>query len=315
MVRISIAGGSGNVAREFIDALLATNNHTIIVLTRTAPKDDIDARITQRVVDYDSPEQLVDSLHGIHTVLSFIQILSDVDQKAQKNIIDAAIKAGVKRFAPSEYGSAGTTNMPWYEGKQKIREYLEKVNETGKVLEYCLFQPGLFLNYLAFPHKTSKHLSPLGTVFDYQNKRALLVEGHEDALMTLTTVDDFAAIMARAVDYHGEWPAVGGIQGNKVTVTAIVELGQRLRGQPLSVEKVKIEDLEEGKLTSSWGLEVPHKSVSKEKATAMLKQVTIGMLLSTAKGAWDGSDELNRMFSEYSFTSMEDFLSKGWIKK
>jgi hypothetical protein len=55
-------------------------------------------------VDYDDKATLVEALQGIHTVLSFIQLLSDPEQKAQKNLIDAAIAASVKRFAPSEYG-------------------------------------------------------------------------------------------------------------------------------------------------------------------------------------------------------------------
>jgi hypothetical protein len=29
--------------------------------------------------------------------------------------------------------SAGTVNMPWWEGKQKIREYLEQINKPNKV--------------------------------------------------------------------------------------------------------------------------------------------------------------------------------------
>lgn len=97
-------------------------------------------------------------------------------------------------------------------------------------LEYCLFQPGLFLNYLAFPYKTSKHLEPLGTVFDFQNHRAILVQGHETAFVTLTTVTDFAHMMVMAVDFEDEWPTVGGIQGTKVTVTQIIEIGERVRG-------------------------------------------------------------------------------------
>jgi hypothetical protein len=36
--------------------------------------------------------------------LSFIQLLADPENMAQKNLIDAAIVAGVKRFAPSEWG-------------------------------------------------------------------------------------------------------------------------------------------------------------------------------------------------------------------
>lgn len=99
-----------------------------------------------------------------------------------------------------------------------------------QVIEYTLFQPGLFLDYLAFPYKTSKHMDPLQTVFDIKNRRALVVEGHEDAIMTLTTVADTAAVIARAVDYEGKWPTAGGICGNRVSVSQIIEIASKVRG-------------------------------------------------------------------------------------
>lgn len=55
-------------------------------------------------MNYDDKTGLVEVLRGIHTVLSFIQLVSDPENKSQKNLIDASIIAGVKRFAPSEWG-------------------------------------------------------------------------------------------------------------------------------------------------------------------------------------------------------------------
>jgi hypothetical protein len=89
------------------------------------------------------------------------------------------------------------------------------------------------LDYLAFPYKTSKHIEPLQTIFDFKNKRAIVVD--EDAVMTLTTVADTAAVIALAVDYEGKWPTTGGISGNKVTVSQILEIGSRVRGMIFSV--------------------------------------------------------------------------------
>ena len=93
-----------------------------------------------------------------------------------------------------------------------------------------MFQPGLFLDYLASPYKTAKYINPLDTFIDFQNRRAIVVEGHEDAIMTMTTVQDIAGIVAQAVDYEGEWPKVGGIRGNRVTVSQILEIGEKVRG-------------------------------------------------------------------------------------
>ncbi|KEF57113.1 uncharacterized protein A1O9_07303 [Exophiala aquamarina CBS 119918] len=205
--------------------------------------------------------------------------------------------------------------MPFMEGKEKIREYLQKVNEKENVIEYTLFQPGIFLDYLAFPHKTSKYIDPLQTFFDIQNKRAIVVAGHEDAIMTLTTAADLAAIVARAVDYEGKWPIYGGIRGNRCTFSQIIEIGGRVRGQPFIVEKAQLSDLEAGELKTSWTLEAVHAAVSPAEAAAMLKIVSIGILLSSTKGAWDVSDEMSALFPDHRFTRVEEFLEKVWGAK
>ncbi|KAM5350956.1 hypothetical protein ACJ41O_003679 [Fusarium nematophilum] len=316
MVKVAVAGGSGQVAREVVDALLASNKHDITILSRSQTRNALIApEIEWKFVDYDDKETLVLALKGVHTVLSFVQLLSDPDQKSQKNLIDAAIAAGVKRFAPSEYGSKGTVDMAWWDGKEKVREYLKEVNANGNALEYTLFQPGLFLDYLAFPHKTAKYLDPLQSVFDFQNGRAIVVDGHEDAIMTLTTVADLAAVVARAVDYDGRWPTTGGIRGNRLSFSEILEIGNRVRGRPFMVDKVKVQDLEAGNLHTSWSMGAVHHAVSEDQASAMLKAVSIGVLLSSTKGAWDSSDEMNRMFPDYQFTRAEDFLAKVWEGK
>ncbi|KAL8822621.1 MAG: hypothetical protein Q9191_006644 [Dirinaria sp. TL-2023a] len=332
MVKIAIAGGSGQVAREVIDALLATRKHEITVLSRKeASIKDALPRVHWRVVDYNNQPDLVEALRGIHTLLSFLQLLSDPESKSQKNLIDAAIAAGVKRFAPSEYGSAGIMNMPWWTGKESTRQYLRKVNENRKVrghcntrtlklkcvqvLEYIFFQPGLFLDYLAFPYKTAKHIEPLQSIFDYQSCRAIVVDSHENAIVTLTTAADVAAVVARAVGYEGVWPEIGGINGNKVTFSRIIEIGEKIRGRPFTIEKVRSEDLEAGTLNTSWGLEKRHRAVSEEQQDDILKTVSIGMLLSSAKGAWNVSDEINQLFPDYEFDDIEDFLARVWNGK
>jgi hypothetical protein len=94
------------------------------------------------------------------------------------------------------------------------------------------------LDYLAFPYKTAIYLTPLNTMIDFQSRRAIVVEGH-DAIITLTTVQDLAAVVARAVDYDGEWPMIGGISGNRVPVSRILEIGEKVRGLPHLIRKRK----------------------------------------------------------------------------
>lgn len=66
--------------------------------------DSVPSGIHWRVVNYENKKDLVEALQGTHTLLSFVQLLADPTNQSQKNLIDAAITARVKRFAPSEYG-------------------------------------------------------------------------------------------------------------------------------------------------------------------------------------------------------------------
>jgi len=56
--------------------------------------------------NYEDVAELTSHLQGVDVVLSFIAPL-DLQQGVtfQKNLIDASIKAGVKRFVPSEWVS------------------------------------------------------------------------------------------------------------------------------------------------------------------------------------------------------------------
>jgi len=168
-------------------------------------------------------------------------------------------------------------------------------------------------------------------MIDFQNRRAIVVEGH-DAIMTYTTVKDVATIVARAVDLDVEWPVAGGISGNRVPISELLKIGEKVRGmsysphkednfwwklagQAFTVEKVKLEDLEKGVLTASWTLAASHPSVAQDQIEKMMKVVLIGTLLSSAKGAWDVSDAFNQIVPDFKFTQIENFLAEVWEGK
>ena len=76
-----------------------------------------------------------------------------------------------------------------------------------------------------------------------------------------------------------------------------------------------MQDLEAGELKTSWSIEAVHLAVPPEQAAALLKAVSVGILLSSCKGAWDSSDDFNQLFPDYKFTSAESFLAKVWEGK
>jgi hypothetical protein len=151
--------------------------------------------------------------------------------------------------------------------------------------------------------------------------------------MTLTTVQDIAGVVAQAVEVEGEWPKIGGIQGNSVTISQILKIGENVRGRcppntlqktkclqkitggPFTVDKVRLEDLEAGDLKASWSLGKRHPSFTEDQANqlaGMLKTVLISTLLSSAKGGWDVSNAFNKLLPDYKFTQIEEFLARVW---
>lgn len=99
----------------------------------------------------------------------------------------------------------------------------------------------MFVNYLTYPHKSSKHVAPIEAPIDFHNRRVLMTEGCADYAISLTTVQDLANVVARAVEYHGEWPVVGGIRGSHVTVGQLIAIGERVRGScPALIRRVNI---------------------------------------------------------------------------
>ena len=68
-------------------------------------------------------------------------------------------------------------------------------------------------------------------MIDFQNRRAIVVEGY-DAVMTYTTVEDLATVVARSVDLDDEWPVIGGIRGNRLPISEILQVGEKVRGDP-----------------------------------------------------------------------------------
>ena len=152
--------------------------------------------------------------------------------------------------------------------------------------------------------------------------------------MTLTTVQDLAKVVAAAIDYEGEWPEVGGIRGGQITISKLLELGGEIRGKPISeyclevcsqliltrfvagkpftVDRVTVEDLESGNLKTSWVPAFSHPNVPEDQHEAYAKVVIIGALIAAERGAYDVSDEWNKLLPHLRLTSIESFLRSVW---
>ncbi|THV44292.1 hypothetical protein BGAL_0679g00030 [Botrytis galanthina] len=311
MVKIVLAGGAGNVGREVLEALLAEGKHEIIVFSRKEVPDLTRQGVTVDVIDYTDKAALVHALEGVDTVLSFIITFNDPNNQSQTNLIDACIEAGVRRFAPSEWATRSHCRIPEYEGKDRIYDYLREINKEKRILEFTLFQCGLLLNYFSYPHTSAKFMQIFPMPIDVENCRAII---HKDtkARITLTSVQDLARIVTKAVDYEGAWPEVSGVCANQMRILDFIGLCEKIRGQEFVVESVEKSDLEEGRFTSSWFPVIVHPSVPEDQKDAFSQRYFAASILAIERGGWDASKEWNELLPDFRFTSAEEFLSNIW---
>lgn len=69
-----------------------------------------------------------------------------------------------------------------------------------------------------------------------------MVEGSHNDVIVWTTVQDIANVVARAVEYEGEWPAVGGISGSRLTIGEILRIGEAI-GKSCSHDRMAAESV------------------------------------------------------------------------
>ncbi|WEW59170.1 hypothetical protein PRK78_004639 [Emydomyces testavorans] len=309
MVHIVIAGGAGNVGREVVEELASQGKHevTVFALPGESPQFT-NPKIAVRNVDYQDQEGLIDALKGVDTVLSFVS--SDPDNQTQKALVDACVAAGVKRFAPSEWALRSDSSLPDQQFKRDMHKYLQEINAERPVLEYTLFEPGLFMNYLAYPYKTTKYLHNSPLFMSLEEKQAIKVDDGED-WHVYTDIQDVAKVVARAIDYPGKWPEIGGMVGERIQMKSLIKLVESVLGEPLTVHTVKRADLEKGEAQLPWLPPFSHPKVPAELREALAQRMYPQFLLAGVHGDLDVDATWNTLLPDYKFTSIEALLRKG----
>ncbi|KMP07123.1 hypothetical protein CIRG_06804 [Coccidioides immitis RMSCC 2394] len=312
MVHIAIVG-AGNVGREIVEELAAQGKHQITVFSRKAELPEFsNPGIAVKRVDYKNRDELVDSLKGVNTVLSFVS--NDPESKTQKALIDACIAAGVRRFAPSEWGQRSDAYLPGQEFKREVHRYLQDINADRQVLEYCLFQPGLFMNYLAYPYKTTRYLHITPLFLSVKEKQAIQVDDGADWLV-FTDIQDMAKVVARAIDYQGNWPEIGGMVGSRIKMKDLIKLVENVLGESLTIHTVKREDLEKGQAHLPWVPPLSHPKIPVEQQEAVARRIFPEFLMAGVRGDIDVEPSWNKIMPDYEFTDIEALLRRALPQK
>jgi len=142
---VAVIGASGNLGAPVVQELIAAKINTTAV-----SRKDSDATFPSEVkvarTDY-SLDSLVDIFKGQDAVLC---LMSGYGKSLENTIVDASIKAGVKRYFPSEFGThlqqpGLAEKLPMFQAKVDLVNYLKSKESTG--LTWTAISTGLFIDW------------------------------------------------------------------------------------------------------------------------------------------------------------------------
>ncbi|KAJ2986996.1 hypothetical protein NUW58_g4750 [Xylaria curta] len=173
--KVVLAGATGNLGPAILEQLLKAG-FQVTVFTRQSSTHEFPASVTAKPVDYDSVESLTTALEGQDAIVSTLGFLG---LSKQLNLVEAAVKANVRRFIPSEFGS-DTTNaknaaLPVFADKVAFQKVLAKEAANGTI-SYTNIITGPFFDWGL----------KAGIILNAQEKSIKLYDGGEGRFSTTT---------------------------------------------------------------------------------------------------------------------------------
>lgn len=194
------------------------------------------------MVDYSNVEELRYTLQGVDVVVSTVSGIP------QLNLIDAAHRARVQTFVPSEFEGAlaqrPTSHDPLGRGSEEALGLLQQCSQPSRTqshaMRYTVFSCGVFYERFApgglatFNIGTSHNvLNPGCYLVDIANATAEIVEldAHGvPAMVSMTSIYDLARYMVAAIDAGPEnWPREFRMRGDHLSVRDILRACESVR--------------------------------------------------------------------------------------
>ncbi len=187
---IVVAGSTGNLGGRIVRALLE-RGASVTALVRDGTARDKrqrlqDLGVTVATVDMSSVSQLAPACSGAACVVSALAGLRDVIVDTQTVLLEAAVKAGVPRFIPSDFSIDFTKLPPGENRNLDLRREFHQRLDNRPISATTIFN-GAF----------AEMLTGQMPLILFKRKR-VLYWGDADQRMDFTTVDDTAAFTASA---------------------------------------------------------------------------------------------------------------------
>jgi len=148
---------TGNLGPAVVKALLDAG-FTVTALTRIDSTSTVLPGAKVHKTDYSSPDSIAEAFKGQDAVVSTIATAALRQQQA---VVDAAVKAGVKRFIPSEFGMDTTTITGGAKkilgAKIALQGVLAKAAEEHEHFSWTGISTGMFFDWVRIHSRYIEH--------------------------------------------------------------------------------------------------------------------------------------------------------------
>lgn len=149
---VCLLGANGNVGPAVLDALV-NDNFTVTVLKRASSKSPNNYPSGVKVEQVDDAFAVEDLVPIFQSQDAVIVTIKGTQVDIQKRLADAALKAGVKRFIPADFGSVDSASehaqecVPLFKNKTTVIEYLTKLANENESFSWSSLVCGHFFDW------------------------------------------------------------------------------------------------------------------------------------------------------------------------
>jgi len=232
---VTLIGANGHLGPSILTALLSTPTFTITILTRTSSPSHYNHSLVtvKRLSDSFPASELEAALKGQDAV---IVSTAGTNDDLQIRIADAAVKVGVSRFVPADFGSCDSESVralelvPLYKAKKRVREYLQRLAEGSA--------GGFGWTSLVCGHFFDYGLRGGLLHFDVRGRRVRVFDGG-DVRASFSTLERVGEAVVRVLEREGETEGrVLFVQSFCVSQNQVLEVLERVVGAEFEVEHV-----------------------------------------------------------------------------
>lgn len=231
---VVLVGAAGSVGEAVLSALVASKKFNIKILRRLGSTSAVPDGIPSQDVDFESHDSLVDALKGQDAVVSTV---GPSGIASQKNIIDAAVAAGVQRFIPSDFGSnldhPSATSNPVFAPKLAILAHLAEQAKTSS-LTWTSVANNAFLDW-----GIEKDF-----ILSLSDSKPHIIDGGDFEFTTTTITNAAEAVVQILLKPEETKNRAIYLEDYRISQNQLLALAQKVApNRPWEVTQVKSEDL------------------------------------------------------------------------